>query len=198
MRRLLLVAVSFLTALSIAGEPTPRQKLPVGTARPKLDFRLLDGSKWPGWDAMRGRVVVVDFWASWCSPCVAAIPHLDALKKELAGQPVTFYAITYEPRNKARAFLEKHPMTTLVGLDNDLATFQSTIAWGIPMTIVFDREGRVAAVVNPLHLTAAQLREVLAGRIPEVKPHPGWNDPAGAAEYFRAQLEEDRKKYGKE
>jgi len=140
-------------------------------------------------------VVVVDFWASWCAPCVGAIPKLDALRSELSNEPVRFFSVSYEPKEKVKAFLEKHPMATTVGLDRDLATFTSYIAWGIPMTYVVDGNGKVAAVVNPGHLTAADVRAVLAGKAPAIDQHPGWSDPAGAAKYFREQLEEDLKKW---
>jgi thiol-disulfide isomerase/thioredoxin len=195
MRQLLMVAVvTFATFASAADEPA--RKLPIGSAAPKLDVRLLDGSAAPSWRGLRGKVVVLDFWASWCGPCVGAIPHLDALKKELAGAPVEFYSITYEPKAKATAFLAKHPMQTVVGLDNDLATFTSLIAWGIPMAYVIDGNGKIAAVVYPPKLTAAAIWAVLAGKVPEIEQHSGWNDPAGAAKYFREQLVKDRAAFG--
>ena len=68
--------------------------------------------------------------------------------------------------------------------------------WGIPISYVFDRDGRVSAAVSPKNLTADVVRSVLAGKAPQVEPHSGWDDPVGAAKYFRAQLEEDRKQYG--
>jgi thiol-disulfide isomerase/thioredoxin len=193
MRRLLL-GLTLLVPLCAFADDTPHT-LPLRAAAPPLDVRLLDGSRAPSWRGMRGNVVVIDFWATWCAPCVAAIPHLDALKNELAGEPVRFFSVTYEPRGKAKAFLEKHPMTTTVGIDDDLKTFTSWIAWGIPMAYVIDRDGKVAAVVSPSKLTAADIRAILAGRPADVEPHPGWKDPAGAAKYFREQMIKDRAEY---
>jgi thiol-disulfide isomerase/thioredoxin len=199
MRRLLLLSfLGLFVSVVSAGEVPSGRTLPVGTIAPRLDLKFLDGSDAPSWPALRGKVVIVDFWASWCGPCVGAIPHLDDLKKELANEPVEFFSITYEPKAKALAFLAKHPMSTTVGVDNDLATFASFIAWGIPMTYVVGRDGRIAAVVSPAKLTAADVRAVLAGKKPGAEPHPGWPDPAGAAKYFREQLTEDRKTFGSE
>jgi thiol-disulfide isomerase/thioredoxin len=196
MRRVFVPAFLVIVAFTVlaADSPLPR-KLPVGVAAPRLDFRLIDGSLAPSWRSLRGNVVIVDFWASWCAPCAAAIPHLDALQAELTGERVRFYAVTYEPRGKAKAFLAKHPMQSPVGIDDDLATFRAFIAWGIPMTYVIDRNGTVAAVVNPSRLAAANIRDVLAGKLPDVEQHPGWNDPAGAEKYFREQLTKDRQDF---
>ena len=190
------LTMSLVLAASVAGTEAQPRRLALGATRPQLDFRLLDGKPGPSWDELRGQVVVADFWATWCEPCVAAIPHLNGLRKQLANERVQFFAITYEPPAKVRAFLVKHPIDTVVGIDHDLSTFSSFIAWGIPMSVVLDRNGKVAAVIHPKDLTAEVIRTVLAGRLPDVPPHPGWDDPPGAAKYFREQLEQDRAKYG--
>jgi thiol-disulfide isomerase/thioredoxin len=195
MRRSFIIALIVFAAMNARAADVQRT-LATGRQAPALDVEMLDGSRAPDWTAMRGNVVVLDFWATWCHPCATAIPHLNALSDELRGQPVRFFSITYEPRKKALAFLETHPMKTAVALDHGLATFASFLAWGIPMAYVIDGRGAVAAIVNPETLTAAAIRDVLAGRKPDLPQHPGWADPAGAAKYFRDQLDEDRKKYG--
>jgi hypothetical protein len=87
-------------------------------------------------------------------------------------------------------------METDIFIDNDLSTFKSFSSWGIPIMYVFDKEGRLVAGISPKNLTADIVRKILAGETPLLKEHPGWDDPAGAAKYFREQLEEDRKKFG--
>lgn len=196
MPRRTLALLSFVVALHVAADPAKPLTLPIGAPAPALDVRFLDGSKAKPWRELRGRVVVLDFWASWCSPCVAAIPHLDALKRELANEPVDIISVTYEPKPKTEAFLAKHPMATNVALDHDLATFTAYLAWGIPMAYVIDKDGNVASVVYPAKLTAAVIRDVMAGRKPDVEQEQGWSDPEGAAKYFRQQLEADRKQFG--
>jgi thiol-disulfide isomerase/thioredoxin len=197
MRKWIAFAVLSLLATAVFGAAEQPHKLALGTVRPPLEFHLLDGARGPSWDDLHGKVVVIDFWATWCAPCVASIPHMNALKNELAGVPARFFSITYEPPAKVREFLAKHAIDTEVGIDDDLATFGSFVAWGIPMAIVLDRDGKVVAVLSPANLNAEIVRGVLAGKVPDAPQHPGWDDPAGAAKYFRAQLEEDRAKYGR-
>jgi len=171
--------------------------LTLGVLRPPLHIHRLDNGRTLDWKQLKGNVVVIDFWASWCGPCVSSIPKMNAIEAELAGERVKFVAVTYEPRAKAKAFLAGHPMKSTVAIDDDLATFSSFEAWGIPMIYIFDRDGRLASIVHPDNFTADVVRTVLVNAIPHVEQHPGWKDAAGAAKYFREQLELDRAKWGK-
>ena len=195
MKRAMILPLSLCIAAQLAAAE-PLTKLPVGATAPEFSFHRLDGGKLPTLGSLRGKVVVLDFWASWCSPCIRAIPHMEELKAELANEPVQFFSVTYEPKGKALAFLAQHPMTTTVGIDDDLKTFTSYVAWGIPMLYLIDAHGKIASVVYPAKLTAATVRDVIAGKVPDVEQAPGWKDTAGAAKYFREQLNEDRKKFG--
>jgi thiol-disulfide isomerase/thioredoxin len=172
------------------------KRLPLGAIKPALDMRSLDGSAGPTWQDLRGKVVIMDFWATWCTPCIESIPHLNALKKELADQPVRLMSITYEPGAKINEFLKTRKIETEIFIDNDLSTFKSFSAWGIPIMYVFDKEGRLVAGISPKNLTADIVRQILAGETPTLKEHGGWDNPDGAAKYFRELLDEDRKKFG--
>ncbi len=100
----------------------------VGEKPPPLGLeRLLEapaGAK-ANWAALKGKVVVLEFWATWCGPCVAAIPHLNELADQFKGKPVQFIAITDEDEKTIGSFLKKKPIRARVGLDTDKSMFKA-------------------------------------------------------------------------
>jgi len=116
------------------------------------------------WASLKGKVVILEFWATWCGPCIAAIPHLNEMADQFKDQPVQFIAITDEKDTVVAPFLKKKPMHAWVGLDTDRSMFKDYGIAGIPHTVVVDREGRIVAITHPSSLTAQHLKEVLAGK----------------------------------
>jgi uncharacterized protein (TIGR03435 family) len=116
---------------------------------------------------LRGNVVVLEFWATWCPPCVESIPHLNRLAVKLKDMPVRFISITDEPLAHVRKFLVDQPMAGWIGIDEDGSAFKTYGARGRPMTVVIGPDGLIAAVTFPDELTDKALLDVLAGRRPE-------------------------------
>jgi thiol-disulfide isomerase/thioredoxin len=154
-----------------------------------MDVTTLKGNHHPTWAELNGKVVVVDFWATWCGPCIASFPKLNALKSQSAGKPVEFFSVSYETRSQVEPVLRKYPLETTVALDNDFRTFKAFNAWGIPSVFVFDKKGKLAAVVYPEDVTPGLIQTVLDGKIPNVEQEKAWDDPAGAEASFRALRE---------
>jgi len=103
----------------------------------KLDGGALDTS------AFSGKVVVVNFWATWCVPCIAEIPGFNKLNQQLGGKGVVVLGVSMdeEGAERVRPFLKKHPMDYPVALGSDAVSKQYGLD-ELPVTVVFDRSGK--------------------------------------------------------
>jgi|GEM_PF-2934219 len=138
----------------------------IGKPAPAIKFEhslQVPATKKITWPDLRGKAVVLEFWATWCTPCVQAIPHLNKLGEELADEPVCFISVTDEPLKRIAKFLKKRTMKSWVALDTDRSVFKGYGVRGIPRTFVIDKEGRVVLDTRPEALTAKLLREIVGG-----------------------------------
>jgi thiol:disulfide interchange protein DsbD len=123
-----------LTATAPAAAPAPPSSLPQAS---KLEGGNIDTA------ALSGKVVVVNFWATWCVPCIQEIPGFNKLHKDFAGQGVAVLGISMDDEGAARVqpFLKKHPMDYPVGLGSEALNKQYNLDQ-LPVTLVFDRTGK--------------------------------------------------------
>jgi thiol:disulfide interchange protein DsbD len=103
----------------------------------KLEGGALDTS------AFSGKVVVVNFWATWCVPCIQEIPGFNKLNQQLGGKGVVVLGVSMdeEGAEQVRPFLKKHPMDYLVALGSEAISKQYGLD-ELPVTVVFDRSGK--------------------------------------------------------
>jgi uncharacterized protein (TIGR03435 family) len=172
----MLILVAGLLAWAIGTDSRAENSEPkVGEKPPPLGLeKLLEapaGAK-ASWAALKGKVVVLEFWATWCGPCVAAIPHLNELADEFKEKPVQFIAITDEDEEIIGAFLKKKPIHAWIGLDTAKSMFKDYRITGIPHTVVVDQQGKIAAITHPTMLTRQHLKDVLAGKKLSLASHP--------------------------
>lgn len=113
--------------------------------RAKLDFTLADqnGKPWT-LSKLRGKVVVVNFWATWCPPCRKEMPDLDALQARF-GDRLVILGITDEKPETVAAYLKDHPVRYPVLFDPGRKVNTLYEMQGIPNNYVYDRRGRLAA-----------------------------------------------------
>lgn len=115
----------------------------VGEQAPAFRVEDLEGTAFNLAD-FRGQVVVVDFWATWCGPCRASIPHLVELD---ARDGVTVIGLTDELASKVKPFVAKNGITYKVGIDKGASTKGRYDVRSLPTVFVIDPRGRVEAVV---------------------------------------------------
>jgi thiol-disulfide isomerase/thioredoxin len=137
--RLIAAAAALLLALpALAAELKPW----TGGAAPALALRDLAGREHRLAD-YRGKVVVVNFWATWCEPCVREMPSLERLQARMGGR-VAVLAVNYaEGEGRIGDFLAKHPAALTVLLDRDTAVAKAWMARVLPTTFIVDPSGRV-------------------------------------------------------
>jgi thiol-disulfide isomerase/thioredoxin len=92
-----------------------------------------------------GKVVVVDFWATWCGPCLRALPHLDRLQQRHPG--ITVVTINIDEPAEARALFDERGYKILL-LAGDQATSDQYGVSAIPHTVLIDRSGVVRTVLR--------------------------------------------------
>ncbi len=132
-------------ALSLLAAHAPASQLRDVTPRPAPSLLLtqLDGGR-VDLDQMRGRVVLVNFWAVWCPPCRKEMPSMARLADRLAGQPFTILGVNVgESPEEIRAFLRQVPVNFPILLDQEARSLKPWSVFAFPTSYVVDKRGRV-------------------------------------------------------
>lgn len=123
----------------------------MGKPAPDFEVTTLDGSKLKLSD-LRGRRVVLDFWATWCGPCVMEIPHLAKLQREVGSEALSVVGLSREDRAVLKSFADAHNLPYAVAsvADADLPEPYEGIR-SIPTTFFIDEGGLIRNAVVGYH-----------------------------------------------
>jgi cytochrome c biogenesis protein CcmG, thiol:disulfide interchange protein DsbE len=167
------VAAVVVTATASAAWAEAHIKPWTGKATPRLVAKDIDATP-VDLKRLKGRVVVVNFWATWCEPCRDELPALLRLKEKLAGRPFELLTVNYgESAEKITQFLQRERLTLPALLDTQKEIAKDWKVGGLPMTFVVDAKGRVRYWVfgerawdegAPLALVEKLLAEVSSAR----------------------------------
>ena len=173
MKRLSLTALCIAALCAVSWRPVDalEPELGVGSAAPALDVEhwIQDGNGFfqPVTEFEPGRVYVVEFWATWCGPCVASMPHLAELQQKYRGQNVHIISISDESLAEVQEFLErKHPQTGKpfseitaaysLTTDPDGSSHEAYMAaaqqQGIPAAFLVGKTGVIEWIGHPMEL----------------------------------------------
>ncbi|WP_413942760.1 TlpA disulfide reductase family protein [Bdellovibrio sp. HCB-162] len=141
MRALLLALVVF-TSLNVFA-----QKAPVGVEFKALPSDLIQGSKISNLNELKGKVVLIDFWASWCEPCKEALPHYNRLYKKYKDKGLVVIAINEDDDLKERdAFLKSHPLEFTIYFDKTKSMVKDFKVQALPSLFVIDKNLKPVAL----------------------------------------------------
>lgn len=129
----------------VAGQPAKFRPLAQPGAVPAVPFQARDGSAVTIAQAAAGKGAVVNFWATWCQPCIKEMPALDNLKAQLAKDGVAVIALSQDKDGLQRVepFYAKHGYKHLdIHLDAGSAFARALKIRGLPTTVLFDARGR--------------------------------------------------------
>ena len=129
--------VLFLAALTARIEAGTPKTLPA------LTLHTLDGKTITTAD-LKGKVVLLDFWASWCIPCRKSFPEVDRLSKDFEAKGLAVIAVSVdEQRKNAESFLSQFPHTMTIALDEKGTSAQALDLQGMPSSLLVDRTGQI-------------------------------------------------------
>ena len=165
-----LTTTCWCSALVAAGELSST----TGAAPVRLRLPDLTGRQ-RGLDDFRGKVVLVNFWASWCTPCVTEMPSIQRLAATLEGEPFAVVGVNVsESKLRVRTMAQRLGLDFPILLDEEGETFKSWGATILPTTYVLDRDGVPRFVGRgPLAWDESPARDFVEGLL-----HPGRADAA--------------------
>jgi peroxiredoxin len=160
-------AVAAAAGFAIWMGPSVPAPLASGSAAPSLELERLGGGR-ASLEALRGRVVLINFWATWCKPCEDEMPAMERLYRTLAGPDFELLAVSVdERRDEVEAFRERLGLSFPILLDPERRAAGAYQTFRFPESLVVDRRGRVVErYVGPKDWDAApyvaRLRDLIA------------------------------------
>ena len=149
---------ALLLAMSGCKNSQPAQ---IGTQAP--DFTLSDSQKTVSLSQFRGKTVVLNFWATWCGPCVQEVPSIMALQKQMGDKIVILAVSTDVDEDAYKSFTEKRMAGLLTIRDGDRKSSSLFGTYAYPETYVIDRDGVIRRkFIGPQEWTNAEIVDYLS------------------------------------
>ena len=146
--------------------PTPAQGTQVGNLAPDFELQSLDGQSVSLSD-LQGKPVLLNFWATWCRPCVSEMPYLQEIHDEWAGKGLALLAVNIgDSSTKVKEFMQNHNLSLPVLLDTDQDVALEYNIRAIPTTFLIDKDGIIQEMKVGAFSSKAEIEETLSKIIP--------------------------------
>jgi len=169
----LLIALLAFAAASLAQAQAGAQLRPWSGATPPLALQTLDGRPVRLQD-YRGKVLLVNFWATWCEPCREEMPSMNKLRAALEGRPFEVLAVNFgEAEPRIRRFLEQVPLDFPVLLDRESAVAKSWRVRVLPASFLVGPDGRIRySVIGEFDWSQEAARKAVVQLLPPEPTQP--------------------------
>ncbi len=124
---------------------------------------FINSDKSPSLKDFRGKIVILEFWATWCGACLPAMDHLSELKEEF-GDKLDVIAVSYESEERVRRYIQNKPLPILHVSDEAGRLKTYFDHYKIPHTVLINTEGNVIGYASPDEITATVIKQALSGK----------------------------------
>ena len=144
---LITILVLFLASVIAIQLFRPDGPVEVGREAPNFTLRDLDGGD-VSLKEYRGKIVILDFWATWCGPCRMTMPIIDSLQEEYSGKVSVLAVNLQDPKSAVREYVLNQGLHSTVLLDEDGSVGRQYNTSYIPMQLIIDKNGIVRYIMT--------------------------------------------------
>jgi len=164
-------AVLMTAALAVQGHRALASAPTLGQPAPALIAQSFKGEKFD-LSALHGKVVVVNFWASWCEPCRTEMPLLETLAREYGDRVVVVGLSADDPHDRKDALAAAQRVSYITGLLSEARTNGFGSPQALPLTYIIDPAGTISAILqaNQGAVSADRLRAAVAAALHDAAP----------------------------
>jgi peroxiredoxin len=118
----------------------------VGKSAPDFTPAVLTGAKLGKLSSLKGQVVLIDFFATWCGPCVASMPHINGLHETLGAKGLKVIGVSTESADIVGRVAERFKLKYSIAADENEGISRSYKVYALPTMVVIDRQGKVTEI----------------------------------------------------
>lgn len=156
---LLLIFLINLSGFSQIKESLVGQKLPNSPVELLLQAPI---SNIDSWEELEGKWLFLEFWATWCAPCIARMPSLNKLEREMSDKEIQFISLSPEKPEIVKRFLKRRTIVGWVGVDSDKSFINALKITGYPLSILVSPDGKIYSYPNTRTVDREYLLKAMA------------------------------------
>lgn len=161
-----MIKLYYLLLVLMIAPATYAQELTIGQKLPEIEFETMIQPESPGKlqahvsvDKYKGKIILLDFWATWCGPCISAMKKYEDLSKKFPGK-LQVIAITKEPVKRIQSFVKNRPTQLLIAIDTLGSISQYFPYRTIPHVVLIDKSGTIRAITHSDEITESVINAV--------------------------------------